>query len=616
MTIKPIYSPSDQRLIENADREGRRKPWRPKPIGYELRGRLGGRKGREIRRRCATEEEAQQVWEAELNAYNDERSSREDVPMAYTLREFVIECFLPLYVMVRQKPKGQKGTGAVLDRVILPGLGDLRLHDVTPLQLIRFMAELITKPFEVWAASDLGAVHEWRAGRGPKPTPVGWRPICASDRRRVAVTLRTMFRFAKELGLIEESPAKDLPLEDVHHRKPGQRTANKPVDPELIEQVRLEMSLRDSVLLALLYITGLRPSEAAALLWGDILDFISGEIRTKLWVKRAMSDRQSFDPKSIERWIALFEPLRQELQRWYLELCRIRGRDVLPHEVAFPPLGPRTSYEHLHMGNWSNQNLRRACRRAGVEPFNAYRMRATCCALLAAGGDESSPGVPWVLTEIAHFLGHTPDVCWKYYWDIFEHPERYRRIPIEAHVRQAREAAERRRADLMAELDALIRTSGLDALVADLNRRSYPRPKSASEWTTESARALLRSTGLIAFDPDLLSSRIRQLADLPVTEIARRLNDEGLANSLGARWTPSAVWGRLDAMGIRPVRIGDPRLAEKRVAALADGTRSNPQIAALLNAEGLVTHLGHAWTRAGVREVRKRLAAQGITSAE
>lgn len=53
----------------------------------------------------------------------------------------------------------------------------------------------------------------------------------------------------------------------------------------------------------------------------------------------------------------------------------------------------------------------------------------------------SRPGAGWPIGEIAAHLGHSIEVCSRIYLHVFNEPSRYRGIPIEQVITDAKDAA-------------------------------------------------------------------------------------------------------------------------------------------------------------------------------
>lgn len=131
-------------------------------------------------------------------------------------------------------------------------------------------------------------------------------------------------------------------------------------------------------LFELLLGTGLRPSEAAGLKWGD-LDPVSGTLSVQRTVVRPKGGGWRFDhtkTKRGRRTLALPGGLVTTL---------LSHRDAAPyseHDLMFPTvLG-----EALEMNNVRNRNFAAVQERAGLKGFNLYSLRHTHATLLLVAG--------------------------------------------------------------------------------------------------------------------------------------------------------------------------------------------------------------------------------------
>lgn len=132
-------------------------------------------------------------------------------------------------------------------------------------------------------------------------------------------------------------------------------------------------------LFALLLATGLRPSEALGLRWGD-LDGASGTLSVSRVVVRPAGGGWRFEaPKTSKsrRSFAIPQGL-VHLLRMHADKPRSN-----PHGLMFPNVGG----EPLHIQNLSRRVFKRILMRAGLpETFRLYDLRHTCATLLLVAG--------------------------------------------------------------------------------------------------------------------------------------------------------------------------------------------------------------------------------------
>jgi len=93
----------------------------------------------------------------------------------------------------------------------------------------------------------------------------------ASLRRKIS-SLRTFYRFLQRVGMVEKNI-----LDSIERPKAPKRLPTFLTREEVEKLIAVADNFRDRLLIRLLYVTGLRVSEAASLTWSDI-DFEKGEI--------------------------------------------------------------------------------------------------------------------------------------------------------------------------------------------------------------------------------------------------------------------------------------------------------------------------------------------------
>jgi integrase len=158
---------------------------------------------------------------------------------------------------------------------------------------------------------------------------------------------------------------------------------------ETVEAIRRQLDPQNAALVSVLAYEGLRPAEAYALVWDDVMDD-RGKPRKRLRVQRAISGEEISTTKSQRgREPELFKPVAREL----VELHLSRGRPVAD-ELVFPD----SQGGHIRRHNWRRRVWIPALERAGVRYFRSYDLRHTCATLLLYEGRT--------LNEVAEHLGH------------------------------------------------------------------------------------------------------------------------------------------------------------------------------------------------------------------
>ncbi len=94
------------------------------------------------------------------------------------------------------------------------------------------------------------------------------KPYAPKTRQSILVAIKSLFAFASEEGHIEANPAKRLPIEKCQDNR-GARTLTRDEVERLIAATDPDRP-RDSLLLRLLFYSGVRVTEAVNLRWQDI----------------------------------------------------------------------------------------------------------------------------------------------------------------------------------------------------------------------------------------------------------------------------------------------------------------------------------------------------------
>lgn len=202
--------------------------------------------------------------------------------------------------------------------------------------------------------------------------------VCAQSLRGMVTALRALFRFLTVKGLTAPGSAEALP------GGPGwsQRSQGRVLDDGEIARLlsgcdcRRAAGRRDYAMLVLMVRLGLRANEVAALRVGDI-DWRAGEIL--VFGKGGGYERL---------------PLPVDVGRALADYCR-HGRPAGSERTVF--LHVRAPYAPLSRTG-VGEMVRRACRRAGLRPVGAHRLRHTAATAMRRGGAP--------LGEIAQVLRH------------------------------------------------------------------------------------------------------------------------------------------------------------------------------------------------------------------
>jgi integrase len=261
-------------------------------------------------------------------------------------------------------------------------------------------------------------------------------------------TLSSMLGFAVEHEIIESNPAKGVGGRRVQRRTAKRVKPDRVVDPEQIELGRRYFLLRgriaDWLMMALLAYLGLRPGEAVALVWLDLIDE-SGKAREAIQLERSQSGGIEVDGTKTGDWrvVQVFEPLRRDIEWAYAQL----GSPPLDSHVCLSTTGALViSKRWSYLLHW-------IWKRLGLPPHCAYDLRHSAASYLGSGGDEEK-GKAWSFTEIGVQLGHSPETCARIYQHVVNF-KKYRGLTIEALILRAKAAAAARLIGLDANHDPI-----------------------------------------------------------------------------------------------------------------------------------------------------------------
>jgi integrase len=275
-----------------------------------------------------------------------------------------------------------------------PRLGDRRLRDITPRVVAQFRADLES------------------AGVG------------AEAIRKTMAMLQGILQRAVEWERLRSNPVRAV-------RKPPKRRqrAIVPFPPATIEQLRKVLlddgRLRDATLISVLAYAGLRPQEALALTWGHVRE------RTLL-IEQAVADGELKGQKTGKppRTVTLLGPLKQDLAEWRLH----QGRPTASAYVF--PAGDGNPWREHDWRNWRRRVYAEAARACGIQSSRPYDLRHSFASLLIHERRLS-------IVEIAHQLGHNPNVCLSTYAHVMAELDHDRGTSAEDQIREAREALRR-----------------------------------------------------------------------------------------------------------------------------------------------------------------------------
>lgn len=289
----------------------------------------------------------------------------------------------------------QKSYVYVLDKWLVPYLGRLRLRDLSRESIDAYRSSLIA------------------AGAG------------APTVNRALGILQGILNRAVEWERIPKNPV--IGARRITHVRDEAIDART---PETVELIRQQLDLPNATLVSVLAYEGLRPAEAFALEWHDVIGE-SGHHRARLRVQRSLSGGKVSTTKSRRaREPELFPPVARDLGELYLA-----GGKPAADALVFPDARGR----HLTRQNWRQRIWLPALERAGVEYFRPYDLRHTCATLLIYEGRT--------VNEVAEHLGHQdPGFSARTYQHVYSDAVHRRRV----HINEAIITARRRAVDVQA----------------------------------------------------------------------------------------------------------------------------------------------------------------------
>jgi integrase len=339
-----------------------------------------------LRSRTFSRRDDAETWEAKIKLAKRQGELAQLDAGRQSLEDF-IEDWWRLHAEPNLSPLTRRGYERLRDRHVLPRLGQVQLRALTTERLQGFQADLLAD------------------GVGRETT------------RRTMAMLQGLLERATEWGRIPRNPARSV-RKPRQSRKPVAKTLSPP-EVERLRRYFLERgAVRDATLVSVLAYAGLRPGEALALRWGDILD-------NTIAVKKALSLGQEKETKTRRsRSVRLLAPLSVDLNEWRLASGR-------PDETALVfPTREGNPWSELHWRNWRRRRYQRATKALGIESRRPYDLRHSLASLLFA--EQRNPA------EIAEYMGHSIQMLLSTYVHVIEDLRGREAISAEDEIRSAR----------------------------------------------------------------------------------------------------------------------------------------------------------------------------------
>jgi integrase len=275
------------------------------------------------------------------------------------------------------------------------------------------------------------------------------RGVGPASQRKVFIILSAVFSAAVEWRKVGVNPV-------LTARKPAgpPKHIPRPFAPLVVERIRRQMQQRktrdssgvrglaDAVMVELMAYAGLRPGEALALTWFDVL-----RVKT-LAIEKAVALGELRETKTGGvRTPPLLQPLADDLSVLYI----MRGEPPQDELVLPAPDGGHWSPSQYN--NWRSRVWRPVMKdlAAGDPPqpelatARPYDCRSSFVSLQLRA-DENP-------LEIAEWTGHSPKVMWEHYAGVIAELKGQPRIPAVEQIEEARKAVEELAAE---ELDKML----------------------------------------------------------------------------------------------------------------------------------------------------------------
>lgn len=356
---------------------------------YVVRYRDGGRGSRAHKRTFRgprAGEDAKRFDRAIGRAKDLGQLAAEVVGSEQTLEAFVVEWW-EKYADVYLAPGTRLSYAYTIDLWITPYLGTLRL------------SELTRETIDTWMAGIRAA---------------GAKPPTANRTRAI---LQGVLARAVEWRRLPANPAAGVAR--IAHVRSSAIDART---PDVVETIRARLSRKHAALVSVLAYEGLRPAEAFALQWADVLT-PAGKPRQRLRIERSLSAGEVSTTKNRRaREPELFAPVARELAELYMA----NGRPEL-RSLVFPNArgGHRTRH-NFRAKTWKPTLEKNPA----LDYFRPYDLRHTCATLLIYAG--------WTFNEVGAHLGHSPEVTARTYSHVFSDAAKRRRVPIADAISTAR----------------------------------------------------------------------------------------------------------------------------------------------------------------------------------
>jgi integrase len=273
-----------------------------------------------------------------------------------------LERWLETVARQRVTAKTRQGYEYLITGYLNPGLGDVKLSTLKPMDITEFYNTLLA------------------------------RGLSANTVRHVHAVLRSALNQAVKWGLIYRNPADLVDLPKLQKKEIQVLTP-----AQAARFMEMTVYSKWKALFSLLLASGMRPGEALGLKWGDV-DFERGRVHVQRALSRTKAGWQLAEPKTArsKRTVPLPAGVMKDLRGHKKDqaAARLKSADYKNYDLVFA----NEAGDPADLHNLVRRHFKPLLRDAGLPDITIYALRHTCATLLLTAGEN-----PKVVSER---LGH------------------------------------------------------------------------------------------------------------------------------------------------------------------------------------------------------------------